>query len=53
MLGIYGVHTPSPLPINTSNMSTSGTSKLHKNQSPATNPIEKLLRGLLGQQRAN
>ena len=47
MLGIYGVYAPSPLPINTSNMSPSSTSKPRKNHSTATNPIEKLLRDLL------
>ena len=53
MRSIYGVHAPSPLPINASNIATSGISELRENQSPATNPIEKLLRGLLWQQRSD
>ena len=48
MLGIYGVKTPVPLPINATNISPSGASKLQQNHRQATNPIEKLLRGFLG-----
>ena len=53
MLGIYGVKAPAPLPINAYNISTSGASKLRKNQNASSNTIENLLRGLLGQPRAN
>ena len=53
MLGIYGVNSPPPLPLSAPSAAGSGLSKLRKDQSQQLNPIETLLRGLLGQSRSN
>jgi penicillin-binding protein 1A len=53
MLGIYGVNSPPPLPLAAPSAAGSGLSKLRKDQSQQLNPIETLLRGLLGQPRSN
>ena len=53
MLGIYGVNSPPPLPLSAPSAAGSGLSKLRKDQSQQLNPIETLLRGLLGQSQSN